>query len=392
MKILHVVGGYPIGTQPFVLWQLRGAIDLGHQITVLAANRGNAAGHEMAAQLRLPPNLGTYANARTYPVLNADFRRFLPRIARAADRARYGRVLAEQRKSFFCDLLSRSDLRDIDLVQAHFVSWAIDVGIPLARLLQKPCVVTAHSAIDDTPTEWLQYIQREADAVVLVSDGELDAFAARTGSRTKLHRVWNGVPLPPNPTRSDANRPDRTLRLVCAGRLDPTKRVLDIIEALPQLAAAGVSCTLTIFGQGPQRDTIASRIQALGLSERVHLAGAVPHAQLMDAFASADLLGHASSMESFGMVMVEAMARGLPVVAAASAGARDIVLHDTTGLLFPVGDVTGLVESVRRLAQDAALRTTMGTAARRRAEALFSLEAHMRNIDTVWNAAVASRR
>lgn len=392
MRLLHVVGGYPIGTHPFVLWQLRGAIDLGHQVTVLAANHGNAAGLEMAARLNLPPDLCTYANARTYPVLNANPRRLLPRIARAADKARYGRVLAEQRKSFFCDLLSRSQLRDIDLVQAHFVSWAIDVGIPLARLLQRPCVVTAHSAIDDTPTESLQYIQREADAVILVSDAELDAFAARTGSRDKLHRVWNGVPLPPSPAHGNAAKPDRPLRLVCAGRLDPAKRVLDIVEALPQLDAAGVDCTLTIFGQGPQRDTLASRIHALGLSDRVQLAGAVPHAQLMDAFAAADLLVHASALESFGMVMVEAMARGLPVVSAASAGARDIVLHDTTGLLFPIGDVTGLVASIRRLAQDVALRTTMGIAARQRVESLFSLEAHMRNIDTVWKAAVTSQR
>jgi glycosyltransferase involved in cell wall biosynthesis len=392
MKILHVVGGYPIGTHPFILWQVRGAIDLGHQVTVLAANQGNAAGLEMAAQLKLPPNLCTYASARTYPVLNANPRRLLPRIARAGDKARYGRVLAEQRKSFFCDLLSRSELRDIDLVQAHFVSWAIDVGIPLARLLKKPCVVTAHSAIDDTPTESLQYLQREADAVILVSDSELDAFAARTGSRDKLHRVWNGVPLPPSPARSNVAKPDRPLRLICAGRLDPAKRVLDIVEALPQLAAAGVDCALTIFGQGPQRDTIASRIHALGLSDSVQLAGAVPHAQLMDSFAAANLLVHASAMESFGMVMVEAMSAGLPVVAAASAGARDIVLHDATGLLFPVGDVTGLVASVRRLAQDVELRTTMSTAARQRVEAQFSLEAHMRNINAVWNAAVASGR
>lgn len=176
---------------------------------MIATNHGNAAGLEMAAQLNLSPDLCTYASVRTYPVLNANPRRLLPRVARAADKARYGRVLAEQRKSFFCDLLSRSALRDIDLVQAHFVSWAIDVGIPLARLLQKPCVVTAHSAIDDTPTESLQYIQREADAVILVSDAELDAFAARTGSRHKLHRVWNGVPLPPSPAQNKTAKPAR---------------------------------------------------------------------------------------------------------------------------------------------------------------------------------------
>lgn len=391
MNILSVVGSYPIGTHPFILWQLRGAIDLGHGVTVLAATDGNAAGEDMAARLELPSDLCIYANARTYPVLNANPRRLLPRIARAADKSRYGRILAEQRKSFFCDLLSRPELQRADLVHAHFATWAINVGIPLARLLQKPCVVTLHTALDDTPTEWLDYIQREANAVVLVSDGELHNFAARTGSAHKLHRVWNGVPLPPAPPQHAASGLDRPLRLVCAGRLDPAKRVLDIVEAMAQLAAAGMHCTLTVFGEGPQRDTIESRILALGLSERVRLAGAVPHAQLMSELASADLFIHASAVESFGMVMAEAMAVGLPVVAAASAGARDIVLPEVTGLLFPVGDVNGLAAGVSRLAHDVVLCARMSSAARERVEAAFSLEAHMRNMNIVWQS-VAGRR
>ena len=100
----------------------------------------------------------------------------------------------------------------------------------------------------------------------------------------------------------------------------PSKKPWLGVPPFTHARSAGVDCTLTIFGQGPQRDTLASRIHALGLSDRVQLAGTVPHAQLMDAFAAADLLVHASALESFGMVMVEAMARGLPVVAAASAG------------------------------------------------------------------------
>lgn len=232
MKLLHVVGGYPIGTHPFVLWQVRGAIDRGHSVAVLAANEGNSTGRALARELQLPDGICTYADARKYPLLTLNPRRFLSSVSRAANRARYGRMLAEQRKSFFSDLLTRPELSDIDIVQSHFVSWAIDVGLPLARLLQKPCVVTAHTAIDDTPTDWLHHLQDEADAIVLVSDGDLRAFADRTGRSDKLHRVWNGVPQPAGtPSRSRATRRGR-LRLVSAGRLDPAKRMLDVIDAV----------------------------------------------------------------------------------------------------------------------------------------------------------------
>lgn len=389
MKILHLVGGYPIGTHPFVLWQVNGTLELGHSVAVLAANEGNTAGRALARELHLPDGICTYADARKYPLLTLNPRRFLPSVSRAANRARYGRLLAEQRKSFFSDLLTRPDLRDIDVVQSHFASWAIDVGLPLARLLQKPCVVTAHTAIDETPTDWLHHLQDEADAIVLVSDGDLRAFADRTGRSDKLHRVWNGVPLPACPP--DRHRTTRRgrLRLVSAGRLDPAKRMLDVVDAVALLASNGIDCELSIFGEGAERDALEARIRNTGMIERIRLEGSVPHAQLMTELSAADLFLHASAVESFGMVMVEAMSAGLPVVAAASTGAREIVTNGETGLLFEVGDVTGLVAGVRLLAHDSTRRMTMGDAARQSVAERFSLEAHLRAMNSLWQALAA---
>lgn len=387
MKILHVVGSFPVGTHTFVLWQLHGAITRGHQVRVVATNRGNDAGYAMARKLGLADDLAIYANYRDYAPWSLDLRRFSPAVAVAADRALYGRVLAERRKSFFCDLADHPALRDIDVVQVHFVNSAIEIGLGLAHVLDKPSVVTAHGAIQDTSSRSLDQVDREADAVVVVSRGERDAWRARGNANAKLHTVWNGLPLP-SWSASTAARPHRdSPEIVAIGRLAPEKRIGDIIDTIARLNRT-TPCTLTIFGDGPLRDRIAEQIAQSGLAERIQLAGNVAHDQVMARLGQADLLIHAADSEPFGLAMIEAMAMGLPIVAARSSGAQEIVDHGITGLLCPCADIDALVSAAFTLASDPALRRQMGDAGRARAERLFSLEAHMIAMEKVWAAAL----
>lgn len=391
MKILHVVGSFPVGTHTFVLWQLHGAIARGHQVKVLATNRGNEAGHAMARKLGLPDNLALHANYRNFAPWGLDLGRFSPAVVKAADRARYGRVLAERRKSFFCDLAARPDLNDVDVVQVHFVNWAIEVGLGLAHVLRKPCVVTAHGAIAETSDSLLLQVEREADAVVVVSRGEREAWLELGHTDAKLHTVWNGLPLPAPPIRTAAGQDRGSLDVVTIGRLAPEKRIGDIVEALARLNRT-TPCTLTIFGEGPLRDAIAEQIAQLGLNERIQLAGNVAHDQVMARLGNADVLIHAADSEPFGLAMIEAMACGLPVVATRSSGAQEIVDHGVTGFLSPCADVDALVSSTLKLAEDPALRRKMGEAGRARAERLFSLEAHMIVMEKVWTEAIENHR
>lgn len=387
MKILHVVGSFPVGTHTFVLWQLYGAIARDHQVKVLATNRGNDAGYAMAHRLGLPDSLALYANYRDYAPWGLDLRRFRSDVARAADRALYGRVLAERRKSFFCDLAARPELQDIDVVQVHFVNWAIEIGLGLAHVLGKPCVVTAHGAIQETADSLLSRVEREADAIVVVSRGEREAWLEGGHADAKLHTVLNGIPLPPPPVRAAADQKRGTLDVITIGRLAPEKRIGDVVEAVAQLNRT-TPCTLTIFGEGPLRDPISQQINRLGLNERITLAGNVAHDQVMARLGNADLLIHAADSEPFGLAMIEAMAYGLPVVATRSSGAQEIIDHGITGFLSPCGDVDALVSSALKLAEDPILRGRMGDAGRVRAEQLFSLEAHMIAMEKVWGEAI----
>ncbi|MGB7159398.1 MAG: glycosyltransferase family 4 protein [Tepidisphaeraceae bacterium] len=135
------------------------------------------------------------------------------------------------------------------------------------------------------------------------------------------------------------------------GRLDPIKRVPDLLHAAKLL---GDSIHLHIFGAGKERDAISAEIRRMGINGHVTMHGSVPRPQ--DALKQIDLLVLPSSAEGFGLVLIEAMAAGVPVIGTNAPGIRDVIRNNETGLLVPVGSPPELAEAIRRVMGDSALR------------------------------------
>jgi glycosyltransferase involved in cell wall biosynthesis len=146
-------------------------------------------------------------------------------------------------------------------------------------------------------------------------------------------------------------RASATFTIGFIGRLDPVKRIGDLITAVGTL---GKSYRLEIFGEGKERDHLVRIIARLGLRQRVKLRGAIARPQ--DALAEIDLLALPSAAEGFGLVLIEAMASGVPVVATRVAGIRDVVRDGQTGLLVPVASPAELASAMRRACEDTSLR------------------------------------
>ena len=128
-------------------------------------------------------------------------------------------------------------------------------------------------------------------------------------------------------------------------------------------------------------------IRAAGLQDRFRFAGHVADpAQIMSEI---DILVHPADSESFGRIVVEAMAAGLPVVGVRAGGVGEIVLHEETGLLAEPDNTTGLASHIDRLVGDAKLRRAFGTAGRQRAEAYYSLTACAAGVFRVYQQALA---
>jgi glycosyltransferase involved in cell wall biosynthesis len=178
------------------------------------------------------------------------------------------------------------------------------------------------------------------------------------------------------PARSDTPRP----KAVVLGHISPTKRT-DLAVHIARVVIAKVpEFELEIVGAAQYRDedfalerelreSVAADPQ---LKERVRFTGHDPRA--LNRLADAALLLHCRPDEPFGMVLIEAMAVGVPVVAPSTGGPAEIVEDGETGFLYPPGDVGAAAERVMRLLRDRELAERMSRAAAERARARYSVE------------------
>jgi len=184
--------------------------------------------------------------------------------------------------------------------------------------------------------------------------------------------------------------PDGAVVVGTVGRLDPVKGHAMLVDAVARLALAGeLPVHLVIVGEGPERAALQQRIHAAGLGETAHLVGEredIP--AILRAF---DVFCLPSLAEGISNTLLEAMATGLPVVATAVGGNRELVADGATGRLIPTGDPAPLAAALRPLVSDAGLRERWGAAARRRACEQFSLEAMVRRYEACYTEATTGR-
>jgi glycosyltransferase involved in cell wall biosynthesis len=170
---------------------------------------------------------------------------------------------------------------------------------------------------------------------------------------------------------------------------DNHKRVSDLIQALAIVKDRCPGVHLLIVGDGPDREMLQALAIELGVAHRTHFAGyqvnTWPYYSVMNLFALA------SAREAFGLVLVEAMLAGLPVIATRVGGIPDVVLEQVTGVLVEPGRPQAIADAIITLRRDSGLRTTMGQNGRQRAIVEFSADRYLHEIDHLYQGLVKSR-
>jgi len=194
---------------------------------------------------------------------------------------------------------------------------------------------------------------------------------AAPASWERLHIVRCGID--PEVFRPRPLRQPGPLRLLTVGRLHPIKGYTLLMEACKQLAAEGVRFELSMVGNGPLMEALKEAICSRGLTDRVRLIGPLPQEEIQQHYDRADVMVVSSFMEGVPVVLMEAMAKELGVIATRVGGIPELVEHDVNGLLVDAGSAESLADAIRVYAANPDLCRTHGIAGRERVCSQYSI-------------------
>jgi glycosyltransferase involved in cell wall biosynthesis len=376
----------------------RELLALGHEVTLLAPDYGEgyaeASGEQRGAPVAAP------ADAEPFDVIRIPSRYlfFDPE-----DRMmRWLRIRA---------LRAQLSAGGFDLVHIHTPFVAHYAGVAIARWLSVPVVESYHTFFEQyldkyvtfLPGAWMRYAARsfsaaqcnDVDALVVPSRAMLEVLE-RYGIRTPAEVVPTGIELEQF-AHGDGARfrrvhgiaPDRPL-LVHVGRLAFEKNCDFLLRMLVHVKAELPDVLLVIAGGGPARRQLEALTRRLGLQAHVRFIGYLNRdGSLEDCYAAGDAFVFASLTETQGLVLLESMALGTPVVAIAEMGTREVLSQGDGCLIAPYDEVAFAAHCLRLLA-DRALRSALSARAVRYAQA-WSAPVLVQRLLKFYQRALAAR-
>lgn len=246
----------------------------------------------------------------------------------------------------------------------NVVAATADRETPLRMEIERKLIDLADGLVAANPDEredLIGFMKTRVDKVCTVPPG-VDLTLFRSGNQATARREL------------DLSPDDRII--FSAGRIDPIKAFDTLLHAVSQMDESGKTLTLVIAGGEIDADgepagalaELGALASTLGVRAMVRFAGSQPHDRLAVFYRAADVVAVPSRYESFGLVAIEAMASGTPVVASNVGGLRFTVENDRSGYLVPHSDPDALAHALGRILNDDDLRHRLGAGALQRAE------------------------
>jgi glycosyltransferase involved in cell wall biosynthesis len=302
-----------------------------------------------------------------------------------------------------------SIIRDgqFSLLHGHFGSAGC-YALPYASRFALPLVVTFHgydvplllSRDRFLPRNWpywmsSKWLLRRADLLLPVSD-DLASLLAKLGAppnRIQVHRLGTNTDVEPRVDRADG-----IVRVIMVGRFVEKKGFDAGIRAFAMAARDFPGARLLLIGDGPLRATYDRLIDALGIGDLVEMAPLMPHKEVIRSMRISDIAFSPSTTGSGGdregnpMVIREAGAIGLALLATRHAGIPEMIQHEQTGLLVEERNVPAMADALRRLMAAPDLRKRLGEAAREEMQRHFSHRERMIALEHHYDEAIELRR
>lgn len=291
-----------------------------------------------------------------------------------------------------------------DVVNTHFVVPTGPVGQWIADRYGVPNVLSVHGGDLYDPSKkmsphrhaWvrgpIRRLLRRADAVIAQSNNTLGNVKTIYGVDRPVDLIPLGIDRPPMMDRVPASvfgLPDDAFILVTIGRLVARKQTTQLVAALTHSGV--LNAHLLVVGDGPDKEPVQRAAAAQGVANRVHLLGRLNEADKYRALAAADVFASTSQHEGFGLVFLEAMALGLPVICYDHGGQTDYLTTGETGFVLRLNDVHSFATAIRTLSQSADRGRAIGESNARRVEEFF-IDRCATRYESVLDRAIAARR
>lgn len=387
LRIAFLLPTFPELSNTFILNQITGLLDRGHEVDLFALERKSFAdAHPTVVRYGLEGRMRHLLVPR-------------PRLRRVASAVRLlARPGSWHRATLDALAVHRYGRDALSLVHLHTVASFLRRGPhdvlhaqfgnlgPTARRLIATGASTAKLVTSFRGADVATHLQRDPDRfAALFRHGDLflpvsRAFrdrlvaAGAPAERTIVHHSGIDLSRFPFTTRS---RPDRRPTLLFVGRLTEKKGLRYVLDALALLRTEGVDADLDVIGDGPLRRDVEAQITDLGLGDRVRLLGGRAHTEVAARMRSAHVLvapsiaAASGDQEGIPNVLKEAMATGLPVVSTFHGGVPELVDDGVSGYLVAERDARALADRLAHLLRRPDLWETLGRAARAKVESEF---------------------
>ncbi|MDQ7095575.1 glycosyltransferase [Desulfosporosinus sp. PR] len=271
----------------------------------------------------------------------------------------YPTTFAQGIRRVFLDQIGQG----VDLIHAHVAHPDGAAARKFAQTYNLPLVVTIHGQDfaytlkrSHTCAESVRATLREASQVILVSEKLRNQYGLATWADTlaKYKVVYNGVDLedvlqPPQPEGEDTSKTGNGHRLLSVGFLRPDKGHAVVLQALPELVHEFPDLEYRIVGAGSEGPALQTLTRELGLERHVVFLGSLPHPEAMAEMSQCAVFILPSWKEAFGVVYLEAMAYGKPIIGTQGEGIAEILDKTEVGIAVPPQNVPAVAAAIREL-------------------------------------------
>ncbi len=388
-KVAYIMSRFPKLTETFILYEIIALEKQGIKVETFPLLREQAKiihkeAQELTERAHFHPFISGKILAAHWCFIRRDFRTYFRTIAEVFS-GTFGSL------NFFIGALGilpktvrfayEMEQLGVQHVHAHFATHPAVAGLIIYRLTGIPFSFTAHGSDLHVEKRMLDKKIRAASFATTVSFFNKKLMVKEGGEETreKIHVLRCGVDTKLFSPRAKITE-SRSFQILCVASFEEVKGHKYLVDACKILSEQGLDFECHFVGYGPLRKQVENQIDELGLQDKFHLHGSLPRNMVLEMLLKSDVFVLASvptrqgKREGIPVVLMEAMASGLPVISSQLSGIPELVDDGISGVLIEPRDSEALARTLLDLAADPAKNISLGRAGREKVLNEFDLE------------------